>query len=144
MNDAGRREPEGEPGAGSSDPRAVMTAVYYALIAGVAVLAIIFYLLGPAAEGAQDRSLFRWIWLAAALVCTVGAGIVRGRARAVSPDARSVLPAAVVAWSLAEAQVLLAAIGFFITGDLPLLVAGLVLFVFLMARHRPAAFLARS
>ena len=54
------------------------------------------------------------------------------------------LPAAVVAWSLAEAQALLAAVGYFLTGDLPLLVAGLVLFTFLMARHRPAAFLARS
>jgi hypothetical protein len=55
-----------------------------------------------------------------------------------------VLPAAVVVWSLAEAQALLAAIGFFLTGDLALLVAGLVLFIFLLTRHRPSTFLAGS
>jgi hypothetical protein len=39
---------------------------------------------------------------------------------------------------------LLAAIGFFITGDFPLLVAGLVLFIFLLGRHRPGSFLDRA
>jgi hypothetical protein len=105
------------------------------------VLAVIFYVLGPVAGSALDRSLFRWIWLLVAVVCTIGAGIVRGRSSAVSADARSVLPAAVVAWSLAEGQALLAAVGAFLTGDLPLLVAGLLLFIFLMVRHRPSTFL---
>jgi uncharacterized membrane protein len=129
---------------GAADPGAVLKVIYVALALGVGVLAVVFYLVGPAASSAMDRSLFRWIWLAAAVVCTVGAGIVRGRSSAVSADARSVLPAAVVAWSLAEAQALLAAIGFFLTGDLALLVAGLVLFVFLFARHRPSVFLGGS
>lgn len=137
----GRSDPQrGE----TSDPRTVLTSIYAALIGGVVVLALIFYVLGPAAGSTLDRSVIRWVWLAAAAVCTIGAGVVRGRASFISQDARSVLPAAVVAWSLAEAQALLAAVGFFLTGDLPLLVAGLVLFIFLMGRHRPAAFLSPS
>jgi hypothetical protein len=118
--------------------------IYAALVLGVGVLAVVFYVLGPVAGSALDRSLFRWIWLPAAVLCTIGAGIVRGRASSLAPDPRTALPAALVAWSLAEAQALLAAVGFFLTGDLPLLVAGLVLFIFLMARHRPAVFLSRS
>ncbi len=129
--------------AGTADSRRILTTIYVALALGVAMLAIVFYAVGPAA-GVTGSSLLRWIWLAAAVVCSVGAGFLRGRSRVASSDLRSVLPAAVVAWSLAEAQALLAAIGFFLTGDLLLLAAGLVLFVFLMARHRPGVFLDRS
>ncbi len=145
-----KNESSEEGGSGTSrsqraaDPGAVLKVIYVALALGVGVLAVVFYLVGPVAQGSIDRSLFRWVWLAAAVVCTVGAGIVRGRSSAVSADARSVLPAAVVAWSLAEAQALLAAIGFFLTGDLALLVAGLVLFIFLLTRHRPSVFLGGS
>jgi hypothetical protein len=145
-----KNENSGEGGSGTSrsqgaaDPGAVLKVIYVALALGVGVLAVVFYLVGPAASGAMDRSLFRWIWLAVAVVCTIGAGAVHGRSRAMSADGGSVLPAAVVAWSLAEAQALLAAIGFFLTGDLALLVAGLVLFVFLFARHRPSVFLGAS
>ena len=128
----------------TADPRAALTVIYVALTLGVGVLAVVFYLVGPVAEGSIDRSLFRWVWLVAAVVCTVGAGIVRGRSEAASEEARSMLPAAVVVWSLAEAQALLAAIGFLLTGDLALLVAGLVLFVFLLSRHRPSTFLGGS
>ncbi len=127
-----------------SDPRSVLTGIYAAFLLGMGALAVVFYLLGPAAGNALDRSLFRWIWLPAAVVCAVGAGVVRGRASSLTPDPRAIVPAAAVVWSLAEAQALLAAVGFFLTGDLPLLVAGLVLFIFLMARHRPATFLSRS
>jgi len=139
---------EGGPGAsrsqGVADPGVILKVIYVGLALGVGVLAVVFYLVGPVAGGSIDRSLFRWIWLAVAVVCTVGAGIVHGRSRAVSAEGGSVLPAAVVAWSLAEAQALLAAIGFFLTGDLALLVAGLVLFIFLFARHRPSVFLGAS
>lgn len=128
----------------AADPRRLLTTIYAALAVGVAVLALVFYLVGPVSQGAMDRSLFRWIWLAAAAFCTIGAGVVRGRSREVAADPRSVVPAAVIVWSLAEAQALLAAIGFFLTGDLPLLVAGLVLFIFLLGRHRPGAFLDRG
>lgn len=128
----------------TADPRTLLTTIYVALGFAVAALAIVFYAVGPVAQGGMDRSLFRWIWLGAAAVCTIGAGIVRGRAREVSAQPRSVLPAAVIVWSLAEAQALLAAIGYFLTGDLPLLVAGLVLFIFLLGRHRPSAFLDRG
>ena len=147
----GRRGDERDGRSGSqpnatSDPRSVLTTIYAAFVLGVAVLAVVFYVLGPVAGSALDRSLFRWIWLPAAVLCTIGAGMVHGRASAVltdarSGDARSVLPAALVVWSLAEAQALLAAIGFFLTGDLALLVVGLVLFIFLLTRHRPSTFL---
>ncbi len=145
----GSREDEGDGRSGlqlnaTSDPRTLLMTIYAALVLGVGVLAVVFYVLGPVAGSALDRSLFRWIWLPAAVLCTIGAGIVRGRASSLAPDPRTALPAALVAWSLAEAQALLAAVGFFLTGDLPLLVAGLVLFIFLMARHRPAVFLSRS
>jgi hypothetical protein len=141
-----KTESRGQGGSGTSrsqgaaDPGAVLKVIYVALALGVGVLAVVFYLVGPVAHGSIDRSLFRWIWLVVAVVCTIGAGIVRGRSKAVSADGGRVLPAAVVAWSLAEAQALLAAIGFFLTGDLALLVAGLVLFIFLFARHRPSGF----
>jgi cation transport ATPase len=128
----------------TADPRTVLTIIYAALTAGVGVLAVIFYVLGPVAGSMLDRSAYRWIWLAVAVVCTIGAGVVRGRASSMPPELRSLLPAAVVAWSLAEAQALLAGVGFFLTGDLLLLVAGLVLFIFLMGRHRPTVFLSRS
>lgn len=145
----GRQGDEGDGPSGSqpnatSDPRSVLTTIYAAFVLGVGVLAVVFYVLGPVAGSALDRSLFRWIWLPAAVLCTIGAGMVRGRASSLTPDLRSSPPAALVAWSLAEAQALLAAVGFFLTGDLPLLVAGLVLFIFLMARHRPGVFLSRS
>ena len=136
--------PSGSQPNATSDPRSVLTTIYAAFVLGVGVLAVVFYVLGPVAGSALDRSLFRWIWLPAAVLCAIGAGMVRGRASSLTPDLRSSLPAALVAWSLAEAQALLAAVGFFLTGDLPLLVAGLVLFIFLMARHRPAVFLSRS
>jgi FtsH-binding integral membrane protein len=128
----------------ATDPRSVLTTIYTALALGVGVLAVVAYILGPSIGSTFGRSLFRWIWLAAALVCTLGAGVVRGRASSVSPDRCSLLPAAIITWSLAEAQALLAAVGFFLTGDRPLLVAGLALFIFLMARHRPSTFLAGS
>jgi hypothetical protein len=133
--------PSGSQPNATADPRSVLTTIYAALVLGVGVLAVVFYVLGPVDGSALDRSLFRWIWLPAAVLCTLGAGLVRGRASSLTPDLRSSLPAALVAWSLAEAQALLAAVGFFLTGDLPLLVAGLVLFIFLMARHRPSTFL---
>lgn len=143
-NESGGEDSSGASGTqGAPDPGRVLHVIYVALAVGVGALALVFYLVGPVA-GSSDRSLFRWIWLVVAVVCTVGAGIVHGRSRAMRADGGSVLPAAVVAWSLAEAQALLAAVGFFLTGDLALLVAGLVLFVFLLARHRPAVFLARS
>ncbi len=147
MTEGGRGD-EGGGRSGSqrnaaNDSRTVLTTIYAALVLGVGVLAVVFYVLGPVAGSALDRSLFRWIWLLAAVLCTIGAGIVRGRARSLNADPRSALPAALVAWSLAETQALLAAVGFFLTGDLPLLVAGLVLFIFLMARHRPGVFLSR-
>lgn len=126
------------------DSDSVLTTIYVALALGVAVLVIVFYAVGPVAEGTVSRSLFRWIWLAAAALCTIGAGIVRGRLRSVLADPRPVLSAAIVVWSLAEAQALLAAIGFFITGDFLLMVAGLVLFIFLLGRHRPSSFLDRA
>jgi len=143
-------ESGGEAGSGTSrsqgatDPAGALKIIYAALALGVGVLAVVFYLVGPVAGGSMDRSLFRWIWLGAAVVCTIGAGVVHGRSRAMSADGGSVLPAAVVAWSLAEAQALLGAIGFFLTGDLALLVAGLVLFIFLFARHRPSVFMGAS
>lgn len=129
---------------GPADTGGVLKVIYMALALGVGVLALVFYLVGPVASGSMDRSLFRWIWLVAAVVCTIGAGVVHGRSKAMSAAGGSVLPAAVVAWSLAEAQALLAAIGFFLTGDFALLVAGLVLFIFLFARHRPSVFLDAS
>jgi hypothetical protein len=125
-----------------SDLGGVLKIIYVALVLTVGILAVVLYLVGPVTVSPIDRSIFRWIWLSAAVVCTISAGFVRGRSSAVSSDARSVLPAAVVVWSLAEAQALLAAIGFFLTDDLPLLAAGLVLFIFLLARHRPSTFLA--
>jgi hypothetical protein len=138
-------QPSGSPRALlAADPRTVLTTIYVALALGVAVLAIVFYAVGPVAEGSVSRPLFRWMWLAAAALCTIGAGIVRGRLSGVVADPRPALPAAIVVWSLAEAQALLAAIGFFITGDFPLLVAGLVLFIFLLGRHRPGSFLDRA
>jgi hypothetical protein len=142
-SDLERGDPSGSGGGGAADPRRLLATIYVALAAGVVGIVLVFLLIGPAAGQTVDRSIFRWIWLAAAVVCTLGAGAVRTRAGAVSPDARSVVPAAVVAWSLAEAQALLAGIGYFLTGDLPILTVGLLLFVFLMARHRPAVFLAR-
>ncbi len=79
----------------------------------------------------------------------IAVGFIRGRALAVETqvgrtDVRAILPQAVIIWALAEGQALLALVGYFLTGDLPLLVVGLVLFVFLLGRHRPGSFLKRS
>jgi len=131
------------------DPERLLRVLYAALAVGVAVLAAVFLLLGPVADGGVDRSLFRWIWLAAAVISMVAVGFIRGRALAVETqvgrtDGRAILPQAVIIWALAEGQALLALIGYFLTGDLALLVVGLVLFVFLLGRHRPGAFLKRS
>ena len=116
---------------------------------GVTVLAAVFLFLGPVADGGVDRSPFRWIWLAAAVISMIAVGFIRGRALAVETqvgrtDVRAILPQAVIIWALAEGQALLALVGYFLTGDLALLVVGLVLFIFLLGRHRPGSFLKRS
>lgn len=133
----------------ADDPERLLRVLYAALALGVAVLAAVFLVLGPVADGAVDRSHFRWIWLAAALIGMIAVGFIRGRALAVETrvggtDVGAILPQAVIIWALAEGQALLALVGYFLTGDLALLVVGLVLFVFLLGRHRPASFLKRS
>ena len=64
-----------------------------------------------------------------------------GSGCAISKASASMMTQAVKGKTKAEAQALLAVIGFFLTGDAPLLLAGLVLFVFLLGSHRPAVFL---
>ncbi len=133
----------------AGDPERLLRVLYAALALGVAVLAAVFLLLGPVANGAVDRSHFRWIWLAAAVISMIAAGFIRGRGLAVEnqvgcTDVRAILPQAVIIWALAEGQALLALVGYFLTGDLALLVVGLVLFIFLLGRHRPGSVLKRS
>ncbi len=133
----------------AGDPEKLLKVLYAALALGVAVLVAVFLLLGPTANGAVDRSHFRWIWLAAAVISMIAVGFIRGRALAVETqvgrtDVRAILPQAVIIWALAEGQALLALVGYFLTGDLALLVVGLVLFIFLLGRHRPGSFLKRS
>lgn len=133
----------------AGDPEKLLRVLYAALVLGVAVLAAVFLLLGPVADAAVDRSVFRWTWLAAAVISMIAVGFIRGRALAVETqvgrtDVRAILPQAVIIWVLAEGQALLALIGYFLAGDLALLVVGLVLFIFLLSRHRPGSFLRRS
>ncbi len=133
----------------AGDPERLLRVQNAPMVQSEAGQTALILLLGQVANGAVDGSPFRWIWLAAAVISMIAVGFIRGRALAVETrvdrvDVRAILPQAVVIWALAEGQALLALVGYFLTGDLALLVVGLVLFIFLLGRHRPGSFLKSS
>lgn len=123
------------PDAGSQ----ALTAIYAALALGVLLFAaIVLFVLEPV-EASLDPGLMRIVWFTAAIVATLGAGIVRGRmAGDAGPD--SARTAAIIVWALAEGQALVGIVGTMLTGDRVTAYASLALFVWLWMRYPPRSF----
>ncbi len=118
----------------------ILTAIYAALALGVFLFAaIVLFVLEPV-EASLDPGLMRIVWFAAAIVATLGAGIVRGRmaGRDVGPDSSRM--AAIVVWALAEGQALLGIVATMLTGDRVTAYASLALFAWLWMRYPPRSF----
>jgi len=117
-----------------------LTAIYAALAMGVLLFAaVVLFVLDPL-EASLDPGLMKIAWFVAAIIATLGAGIVRGRmgGGAAGPDASRT--AAIVVWALAEGQALLGIVGTMLTGDRVTAYASLALFVWLWMRYPPAKF----
>jgi hypothetical protein len=124
------------PAAGSQ----ALSAIYAALALGVFLFAaIVLFVLQPG-QASIDSNLMRIVWLGAAVLATLAAGIVRGRmtGHGMGPDqART---AAIVVWALAEGQALVGIVGTMLTGDRVTAYASLALFVWLWMRYPPRSF----
>jgi F0F1-type ATP synthase membrane subunit c/vacuolar-type H+-ATPase subunit K len=124
------------PDAGSQ----ILTAIYAALALGVFLFAVIVLFVLEPVEATLDPGLLRIVWFVAAIVATLGAGIVRGRmaGRDAGPD--SARTAAIVVWALAEGQAFLGIVGTMLTGDRVTAYASLALFAWLWMRYPPRSF----
>ena len=113
--------------------------IYMALGGGVLLFAVIvFAVLGPL-EGETDLGVLRWVWLGIALAAIFVAGLIRGRLTRDSTAAQA-QTVAVTTWGLAEGQALLGLVAYLVAGDSLPAILGLVVGVYLFARHRPATF----
>lgn len=117
-----------------------LNAIYAALALGVFLFAaIVLFVLEPG-QSSLDSNVMRLVWLGAAVVATLAAGMVRGRmsGRGMGPDqART---AAIVVWALAEGQALAGIVGTMLTGDRVTAYGSLALFVWLWMRYPPRSF----
>lgn len=117
-----------------------LTAIYAALAMGVFVFAaVVLFVLDPL-EASLDPGLMKIVWFVAAIIATLGAGIIRGRMAGgkAGPDASRT--AAILVWALAEGQALLGIVGTMLTGDRVTAYASLALFVWLWMRYPPGKF----
>lgn len=117
-----------------------LTVIYAALAMGVFLFAaVVLFVLDPL-EASLDPGLMKIAWFVAAIIATLGAGIIRGRMAggAAGPDAFRT--AAIVVWALAEGQALLGIVGTMLTGDRVTAYASLALFVWLWMRYPPGKF----
>jgi hypothetical protein len=113
--------------------------IYMALGGGVLLFAVIVFLVIGPLEGETDLQVLRWVWLGLALTAIFAAGLIRGRLTrdATAAQAQTV---AVTTWGLAEGQALLGLVAYLVAGDSLPAILGLVVAVYLFARHRPATF----
>ncbi|MBT8461385.1 MAG: hypothetical protein KJO44_02605 [Gemmatimonadetes bacterium] len=126
------------PDAGSQ----ALTAIYSALALGVFLFAaVVLFVLNPL-EASLEPGVMRIVWFAAAIVATLGAGIVRGKLAGGAASADSSRTAAIVVWALAEGQALVGIVGTMLTGDRVTAYASLALFVWLWMRYPPRSFMA--
>jgi hypothetical protein len=124
------------PTAGSQ----ALSAIYAALALGVFLFAaVVLFVLEPG-QASIDASLMRIIWLGAAVVATLAAGMVRGRMTGHGMDPDQARTAAIVVWALAEGQALAGIVGTLLTGDRVTAYASLALFVWLWMRYPPRSF----
>jgi hypothetical protein len=124
------------PTAGSQ----ALSAIYAALALGVFLFAaVVLFVLEPG-QASIDSSLMRIIWLGAAVVATLAAGMVRGRMTGHGMDPDQARTAAIVVWALAEGQALAGIVGTMLTGDRVTAYASLALFVWLWMRYPPRSF----
>jgi F0F1-type ATP synthase membrane subunit c/vacuolar-type H+-ATPase subunit K len=82
----------------------------------------------------------RLVWLGAAVLATLAAGIVRGRMTGHGMGSGQARMAAIVVWALAEGQALVGIVGTMLTGDRMTAYASLALFVWLWMRYPPRSF----
>ena len=116
-----------------------LTAIYAALAMGVFLFAaIVLFVLDPV-EASIDSGVMRIVWFVAAVVATLGAGMIRGR-MAASGAPEGARTAAVIVWALAEGQALIGIVGTMLTGDRVTAYASLALFLWLWMRYPPRAF----
>jgi F0F1-type ATP synthase membrane subunit c/vacuolar-type H+-ATPase subunit K len=113
--------------------------IQLALASGVLLFALIVFVVLRPSGAETDLSIFRWVWLAFALLSIFGAGVVRGR---LSRDAteQQAYTTAIIVWALAEGQALLGLVTYLVAGDRLPAVLGLVVGFYLFARHRASEF----
>jgi hypothetical protein len=117
-----------------------LSAIYAALALGVFLFAaIVLFILEPG-EASIDSNLMRLVWLGAAVLATLAAGIVRGRMTGHGMGSGQARMAAIVVWALAEGQALVGIVGTMLTGDRMTAYASLALFVWLWMRYPPRSF----
>jgi len=123
---------------GSPEADRMLTSVYLALIAGVAMFAVILIVvIKPIPAG--ELAFFRPVWLVLAVGSILAAAILKNRlSGGATPSAR--LQGAVVVWALAEGPTLFGLVGFMLTGDRVLLFAPLAFFAIVMLRYPPRVF----
>lgn len=116
----------------------MLTFVYLALIAGVAMFAVIVAVaIAPVPAG--EFPFFRPVWLVLAVGSILAAAFLKNRlSDGATPNAR--LQGAVVVWALAEGPTLFGLVGFMLTGDRVLLFAPLAFFAIVMLRYPPRVF----
>jgi hypothetical protein len=103
--------------------------------------AVVLFVLDPL-EASVEPGVMRIVWFGAAIVATLGAGIVRGRTAGGTVGAAGSRTAAIVVWALAEGQALVGIVGTMLTGDRVTAYASLALFAWLWMRYPPRSFMA--
>ena len=119
---------------------AALNAIYAALAIGVLLFAaVVLFVLDPIG-GSVEPNVMRIVWLAFAVVATLGAGVIRGRMAGREAEPDQARTAAILVWALAEGQALLGIVGTLLTGDPVTAYASLALFVWIWLRYPPRSF----
>jgi len=121
----------------SSTGDAQLKLIHAAMLSGVLLFLAVVLFLSGGRDGAESNLIFRWGWLALAVVAVFTAGFVRGRLQR-SADEAEVRTAAILIWAVAESAALLGLVSTLVTGDIAPGLGATLVFVFLMVHHRPS------
>jgi len=121
----------------SSSRDAQLKFLYAAMLSGVLLFFAVVLFLSGGRDGGESTVIFRWGWLALAVIAVFAAGFLRGRLQRGS-EAAEVWTAAILIWGVAESAALLGLVSTLVTGDLAPGLGSTLVFVFLMIHHRPS------
>jgi hypothetical protein len=118
-----------------TDP--VLKLIHATMLGGTLTFFAVVMFLVRGQEPVESGAVFRWGWLAAAVIAVFAVGALSGRLHRDS-DEVAIRTAGIVIWALAEGAALLGIVSTIVTGDVTPAIGATLIAVFLMVHHRPS------